>query len=31
MDMVRSIEAMKRAGIVIEPLSDHPIQIMPDV
>lgn len=30
-DMVRSIEVMKRAGIVIEPLSEHPIQIMPAV
>jgi len=26
----RSIEAMKTVGIVIEPLSEHPVQIMPD-
>ena len=30
-DTTRSIELLKRAGIVIEPLSEHPIQIMPDV
>ena len=30
MDTNRSIELMQRAGIVIEPLSDHPVEIMPD-
>lgn len=26
----RSIEQMKGIGIVIEPLSDHPVEILPD-
>jgi hypothetical protein len=26
----RSIELMKSIGIVIEPFSEHPIEIMPD-
>jgi hypothetical protein len=30
MDTNRSIEQMKRVGIVIEPLSEHPVEIMPD-
>ena len=30
METNRSIELMKSAGIVIEPLSDHPVEIMPD-
>jgi hypothetical protein len=30
MDTNRSIELMQRVGIVIEPLSDHPVEIMPD-
>jgi hypothetical protein len=30
MDTNRSIEQMKRVGIVIEPLSEHPVVIMPD-
>jgi hypothetical protein len=30
MDTNRSIELMQSAGIVIEPLSDHPVEIMPD-
>lgn len=30
MDTNRSIELMKRVGIVIEPLSEHPVEIMPD-
>ncbi|CDO89005.1 hypothetical protein AWC29_21695 [Mycobacterium triplex] len=30
MDSNRSIELMKRVGVVIEPLSDHPVEIMPD-
>ena len=31
MDTNRSIELMKRVGIVIEPLSEHPVEIMPDM
>lgn len=27
----RSIEVMKNVGIVIEPLSEHPVEIAPDV
>jgi hypothetical protein len=30
MDTNRSIELMQRVGIVIEPLSDHRVEIMPD-
>jgi hypothetical protein len=30
MDTNRSIEQMKGVGIVIEPLSEHPVAIMPD-
>jgi hypothetical protein len=30
MDTNRSIELMKSVGIVIEPLSEHPVVIMPD-
>lgn len=30
MDTTRSIELMKNVGIVIEPLSEHPIEIMLD-
>ena len=30
LDTTRSIELMKNVGIVIEPLSDHPVEIMPD-
>ncbi|MGV0715896.1 hypothetical protein ABQE93_10865 [Mycolicibacterium sp. XJ662] len=30
MDTNRSIELMKEVGIVIEPLSEHPVEIMPD-
>ena len=30
MDTNRSIEQMKRVGIVIEPLSENPVLIMPD-
>lgn len=30
METNRSIELMKNVGIVIEPLSDHPVEIMPD-
>jgi hypothetical protein len=30
MDTIRSIELMKNAGIVIEPFSEHPVEIMPD-
>ncbi|GAA4536148.1 hypothetical protein [Mycobacterium paraffinicum] len=30
METNRSIEVMKTAGVVIEPLSDHPVVIMPD-
>lgn len=30
MDTNRSIEPMKGFGIVIEPLSEHPVAIMPD-
>jgi hypothetical protein len=30
MEMNRSIEQMKEVGIVIEPLSEHPVEIMPD-
>jgi hypothetical protein len=30
MDTNRSIDLMKRVGIVIEPLSEHPVEIMPD-
>jgi hypothetical protein len=30
MDTNRSIELMQRVAIVIEPLSDHPVEIMPD-
>jgi hypothetical protein len=30
MDTNRSIEQMKRVGIVIEPLSEHPVEIVPD-
>jgi hypothetical protein len=26
----RSIEQLKRVGIVIEPLSEHPVEILPD-
>lgn len=29
MDTNRSIELMRRVGIVIEPLSDHPVEIRP--
>lgn len=29
METIRKIELMKTTGIVIEPLSDHPIEIMP--
>lgn len=31
MDTNRSIELMKNAGIVIEPLSEHPVEILPNV
>ena len=31
METNRSIEPMKRVGIVIEPLSEHPVAIMPDL
>ena len=30
MDTNRSIELLKGTGIVIEPLSEHPVEIMPD-
>ncbi|ORB67123.1 hypothetical protein BST47_06065 [Mycolicibacterium tusciae] len=30
LDTNRSIEQMKRVGIVIEPLSEDPVAIMPD-
>ncbi|KUH95768.1 hypothetical protein [Mycobacterium sp. IS-3022] len=30
METNRSIEMMTRVGIVIEPLSEHPVEIMPD-
>jgi hypothetical protein len=30
MDTNRSIEQMKTVGIAIEPLSEHPVEIMPD-
>ncbi|MCV7413089.1 hypothetical protein H7K44_26190 [Mycobacterium florentinum] len=30
MDTNRSLELMKRVGVVIEPLSDHPVEIGPD-
>lgn len=30
MDTTRSIELMKNMGIVIEPLSEHPVEIMPN-
>ncbi|MGE2724404.1 SseB family protein [Mycolicibacterium pulveris] len=30
MDTNRSIEQMKEVGIVIEPLSEHPVEIRPD-
>jgi hypothetical protein len=30
METNRSIEQMKRVGIVIEPLGAHPVEIMPD-
>lgn len=30
MDTTRSIEFMKNVGIVIEPMSEHPVEIMPD-
>lgn len=30
METNRSIELMKNAAILIEPLSEHPIEIMPD-
>lgn len=30
MDINRRIELMKSAGIVIEPLGEHPVEIMPD-
>ncbi|MGE2818246.1 SseB family protein [Mycobacterium heidelbergense] len=30
MDTTRSIELMKNAAIVVEPLSEHPVEIMPD-
>ncbi|WAC93852.1 hypothetical protein [Mycobacterium sp. Aquia_213] len=30
MDTNRSIELMKRVAVVIEPFSDHPVEIMPD-
>lgn len=30
METNRSIEPMKSVGIVIEPLSEHPVEIMPD-
>ena len=30
MDTMRSIDLMKNAGIVIEPFSEHPVEIMPD-
>jgi len=29
MDTTRSIELMKNTGIVIEPFSEHPVEIMP--
>jgi hypothetical protein len=31
METTRSIELLKNAGIVIEPLSEHPVEIMPAV
>jgi hypothetical protein len=30
MDMNRSMEQMKAVGIVVEPLSEHPVGILPD-
>ncbi|MBE1548092.1 hypothetical protein GGC64_002100 [Mycobacterium sp. OAS707] len=30
MDTNRSIDQMKRVGVVIEPLSEHPVEILPD-
>ena len=30
MDTNRSIELMKSVGIVVEPLSEHPVEMMPD-
>ncbi|MGV0646323.1 hypothetical protein ABQE44_23295 [Mycolicibacterium sp. XJ2546] len=30
MDTNRSIEQMKEVGIVIEPLSEHPVEILPN-
>ena len=30
LDTNRSIEQMKTVGIVIEPMSEHPVEIMPD-
>jgi hypothetical protein len=30
MNTNRSIELMKRVGVVIEPFSDHPVEFMPD-
>jgi len=29
-DTLRSIEPLKSAGIVIEPFSEHPVEIMPN-
>lgn len=29
-DTLRSIEPLKNAGIVIEPLSEHPVEIVPN-
>jgi hypothetical protein len=29
-ESLRSIELMKNTGIVIEPFSEHPVEIMPD-
>jgi SseB protein N-terminal domain len=31
LDTNRSFELMKRVGIVIDPLSEHPVEIMPDL
>jgi hypothetical protein len=31
METTRSIELLKNVGIVIEPLSEHPVEIMPAV
>lgn len=28
-DTIRSIEPLKNTGIVIEPFSEHPVEIMP--